>query len=271
MWAPLTHSRVRNLLYNPRYAGAFAYGKTEHKRFADGWVKSRKRPMEEWVSLILDAHEGYITWEQYLEHRRILRRNAQAYQKTERTGPPREGAALLQGLVFCGRCGRRMTLRYHDRRGRVVPDYVCQQARVMHGEPVCQFIPGGQLDDTISAIIEQAVSEQSVNITIAVQRELENREREADELRRQRVERVRHEAELARERYLCVNPRNRLVANSLERSWNESLQLLRQLEEEYERETDRKIETDDPAMRERIAWLLDHFSSIWKQPQIPNR
>ena len=232
-WVPLCHSRVCNILHNPRYAGAFAYGRTNQRQGIPGQPTCRKRPMEEWISLIIDAHDGYITWAQYQEHQQILRDNAQGHAKATRTSPPREGPALLQGLVICGRCGRRMSLRYHERKGRNTPDYVCQRARIEYNEPVCQVVPGANLDDQISAIIEQLISRKTIDITLAVQEELEARTEEADRLRRQRIERVRHEAESARERYLCVDPRNRLVASSLESTWNERLRELRALEQEY--------------------------------------
>ncbi|MCP4378724.1 MAG: recombinase family protein, partial [bacterium] len=202
---------------------------------ADGCQKTRKRPIDEWISCVLDAHPGYISWKRFLENQQLLRSNALAQGSDKQNGPPREGPALLQGLVLCGRCGRRMTLRYHERKGRRVPDYVCQRARIHYGEPVCQIIPGAAADDKIAAIVEEVVSRQSIDISLAVQAELDAREEEADRLRRQSVERARHETELARERYLCVDPRNRLVAQSLEQSWNEKLQLQRNAEDEYEK------------------------------------
>jgi len=268
-WGPLCHSRVCNILHNPRYAGAFAYGRTNQKQGIPGQPKCRKRPMEEWISLIVDAHEGYITWAQYKEHQQILRNNAPGHAKGTRTGPPREGPALLQGLVICGRCGRRMSLRYHERKGRNTPDYVCQRARVDYNAPVCQVVPGANLDDEIAAIIEQVVSRKTIDITLAVQEELDARSEEADRLRRQRLERARHEAELARERYLCVDPRNRLVANSLESTWNERLRELRTLEQDYE---DRPAaQSQDPQLRRRLFQLVNDFPKVWNDPKVEAR
>ena len=270
-WGILQHSRGCRILHNPRYAGAFTYGRSEHKRLPEGWQRTRKRPMEEWVSCIVDAHEGYIKWEQFLENQRILKNNALGHAKEERRGPPREGPALLQGLVICGRCGRHMTLRYHDRKGRRVPDYVCQRARIEYGEQLCQFVAGAGLDDTISAIIEEVVSQQSIDITLAVQAELDARTEEVARLRHQRIERSRHEVDIARERYMCVDPRNRLVAGSLEQDWNEKLRILRELEEEHERVECHQADLHDPAFRKQLIELVNDFPRIWNNPAISNR
>lgn len=270
-WQPLTHSRTCNVLHNPRYAGVFAYGRGEHKRLTDGWQKIRKRPMEEWISCVLDAHPGYISWEQFLENQQVLRKNALAQGSGKQDGPPREGPALLQGLVLCGRCGRRMTLRYHDRKGRRVPDYVCLRARIEHGEPVCQVVPGVAADDMIAAIVEEVVSRQSIDISLAVQAELDTREEEADRLRRQHVERARHETELARERYMCVDPRNRLVAQSLEQTWNEKLQLQREAEDQYETARQKKVDGRSEEVHQELEGLLENFPAVWNDPNVENR
>jgi DNA invertase Pin-like site-specific DNA recombinase len=268
-WVSLCHSRVCNVLHNPRYAGVFTYGRTEQKKDIDGKPNIKKRPMDAWISCVVDAHEGYITWPQFQDHQQILADNAQAHAKESRTGPPREGPALLQGLVLCGRCGRRMSLRYHDRKGRSTPDYVCQREKIEYAAPICQVIPGANLDDTIAEIIEDVVSRATVEISVAVQDEIDARTDEADRLWRQRLDRTRHEAELARERYMCVDPRNRLVADSLERTWNEKLREVRTLEQDYEER--RAPEPRDPELRERLGALVRDFPTVWNNPKVSAR
>jgi len=270
-WVPLIHSRVLRVLHNPRYAGTFFYGKREYKRLPTGWHGVRQRPMDEWVSCVMDCHEGYISWEQFLHNQRILASNALGHAKGERNGgPPREGPALLQGLVRCGVCGRHMTLRYHERKGRSVPDYVCQRARIEYNEPVCQSVPGANLDDTISALVQEVVSRQTIDITLLVQQEVNARAQEVETLRRKRLERARHEAEMARERYLYVDPRNRLVADSLERSWNEKLRFLHELEEQYEQSARQSIDANDSDLQRKLTELIKNFSRIWHEPSISN-
>ena len=104
-------------------------------------------PREEWTALIPQAHPGYITWEEFEENQRRLRENAHAIGGDRRRSPPREGPALLQGLALCGRCGDRMTVRYHRRHGTLWPTYVCQRRGIARGEPICQSVPGRGLDD----------------------------------------------------------------------------------------------------------------------------
>ena len=122
LWEALLHWRVLHVLHNPRYAGAFVFGRTRTRKRPDGTVEIKKLPREEWTVLLPDAHPGYISWEQFEANQKRLRGNAQAHGSDRRKSPPREGPALLQGLVVCGVCGRRMTVRYHTRKGRQYPE-----------------------------------------------------------------------------------------------------------------------------------------------------
>ena len=153
VWGPLNHNRALQVLHNPRYAGAFAYGRTTTRGFVDGVPVRRTLPIEQWHTLIKNAHEGYIGWEEYEGNRRILQENTPLMQTEEEKTPPREGPALLQGIAICGTCGRRMTVRYHLRNGNMIPDYVCQNRRIAYYEPVCQAIPGGTIDEAIGELL----------------------------------------------------------------------------------------------------------------------
>ena len=123
VWATLVHSRVLQVLHNPRYAGAFYYGRTRSCRSRDGRDSCKRLPPDQWHTLLPEAHAGYITWEQYQRNQRALRESAQARGRDRQQGPPGEGPALLQGLVLCGVCGQRMTVRYHIRKAGLVPSY----------------------------------------------------------------------------------------------------------------------------------------------------
>jgi hypothetical protein len=123
-WTPLQHSRVLNILHNPRYAGAFVYGRLRQRKNANGRLRVEKLPRSQWTSLIPEAHPGYINWETFELNQKLLAANAQARGAERAKGPAREGPALLQGLAVCGRCGRRMTVGYHLRGGVEVPEYV---------------------------------------------------------------------------------------------------------------------------------------------------
>jgi hypothetical protein len=132
VWGEIEHHDVLRVLHHPAYAGAYVYGRTRSTKTADGKVHIADVPRSEWFALVKDAHVGYITWEDYERNEAQLAVNSQAYAP-ERFSPPREGPALLQGIIICGKCGERMTVRYHQRRGqRIVPDYLC--ARHLHSK-----------------------------------------------------------------------------------------------------------------------------------------
>ena len=132
-WMPLQHWRVLRTLHNPRYAGAFAYGRGRERLNSNGKKTFDTLPREQWIALTRDAHPGYISWDTYETNQRLLLANATAHGPDRAAGPAREGSALLQGLAICGRCGRRMTVRYHARRGVEVPDYQCMNRCIQDG------------------------------------------------------------------------------------------------------------------------------------------
>ena len=202
VWAPLTHTRSLNILHNPRYAGVFVYGRTKSYRQADGRMGIRKLPIDQWHTVITDAHPGYITWEQYNDNLKTLLANAQAHGKDRRNHPPGNGPALLQGLIICGVCGQRMTLRYHSRNGKHVPDYLCQRHGIEYGKPICQNVPGGNIDKAIEQVLLELVKPVTLEIAITVQQEVQQRLKEADKLRFQKVQRVQYQADLAKDRFM---------------------------------------------------------------------
>jgi DNA invertase Pin-like site-specific DNA recombinase len=273
-WGELERHQVLRILRNPRYAGAYCFGRTRNRKKIEGrgtvctWL-----PREQWHTLILDAHPGYITWEEYEQNLRRLKENAQSCGVAHRQCPPREGPALLQGLVICGRCGGRMTVFYHFRGGELLPYYRClgrkDADRVFHGE--CQSIAGNSIDRAIGDLLMEAVNPLALEVTLAVQQELETRWKETDGLRRAQVDHARYEAELARRRFLRVDPDNRLVAASLESDWNAKLHVLAEAEQHYERQREQDAQISDPAQRQRILSLASDFPRLWRDPNTPQR
>lgn len=228
-------------------------------------------PRDQWDTLIPGVHVGYLSWEEYEQNQKRLHESAQAMGADRRRGPPREGPALLQGLVVCGRCGNRMTVRYHSRNGHLCPEYVCQREGIEHAEPVCQRVPGVGIDQAIGELLVEAINPVAVEVTLAVQRELQSRIAEADRLRHKQVERAQYEADLAQRRYLRVDPDNRLVADSLEADWDHKLRALTEAHEEYarRREQDARVLTDD--QRATILALASDFPRLWQDPTTPER
>jgi hypothetical protein len=270
-WMPLQHWRVLRTLHNPRYAGAFVYGRRRERLAANGKKTIQVLPREQWIALFPDTHPGYISWDQYETNQRLLLANATAHGEDRTAGPAREGTALLQGLAICGRCGRRMTVRYHTRGGAQVPDYQCQNRCIQDGTARCQAIPGAVVDHAVGALLLDTLTPHALEVALTVQAELDTRAAEADALRRQAVERARHRSDLARRRYLAVDPDNRLVADSLEADWNDALRALQTAHEDYERASAaaRIALTDE--VKQQISSLATDFPGLWSNPNTPQR
>ncbi|MGH9290558.1 MAG: recombinase family protein [Acidimicrobiales bacterium] len=269
-WMPLRHWRVLRTLHNPRYAGAFAYGRRRERKGPDGKTFHETLPREQWTALVHDAHPGYITWEQFETNQALLAANAQAHGTERAAGPAREGPALLQGLAVCGCCGRRMTVRYHQRRGVEVPDYQCVGESIQAGAPRCLNVPGAGVDGAIAQLLLDTVTPLALEVALTVQAELEARADQADALRQSHVQRARHRAELARRRYLAVDPDNRLVADSLEADWNDALRQLQAAQDDYERNAAAATALSDEH-KARIRALASDFPALWSDPATPQR
>jgi len=270
-WNELTHSRALRTLHNPRYAGAFVYGQRRTRKTPDGRTTTRQMPREEWTVLIPDAHPGYLTWEQFEHNQQLLASNAYAHGTDRAAGPAREGPALLQGLAVCGRCGRRMTIRYHQRRDTLVPDYRCANDNIQRNGPVCLNLPGHTIDRTIEQLLLQTVTPLALEVALTVQAELEARADQADQLRHSHVERAHQHAELARRRYLAVDPDNRLVADTLEADWNDTLRALQAAQDEYDRQTASAKAALDEKRKTQIRQLATDFPKLWTNPATPAR
>jgi DNA invertase Pin-like site-specific DNA recombinase len=271
VWADLDHSQVLRVLHNPFYAGAFAYGRSRTRPTPAGPVRSARLPREQWQVLILNHHAGYVDWETFEAHQQRLESNAAAHGQDRRHGPAREGPALLQGIVLCARCGRRMTVRYKTLEQGRVPHYVCQAEGIAHAQPICQSVPGAAVDAVVGEALLAHLTPLSLDVTLAVEQELQARADEADALRRQQVERARYEADLARRRYLRVDPDHRLVADSLEAEWNDKLRALDAAQRDYERYREADRRSLDEGQRARIRALAQDVPRLWQDPHTPMR
>jgi DNA invertase Pin-like site-specific DNA recombinase len=270
LWSELTHSRTLFVLHNPTYAGAFTFGRTRQRKLPDGSTINKHLPQAEWTTLIRDAHDGYLSWEQYEQNLQRLRDNAKSYGEERERGAPREGPALLQGLAICAICSGRMTVRYHQYGKQTRPTYVCQHMGIETGRPICQSISGAGLDQVVGKLLVEMVTPMTLELALQVQKELESRSAEHDTMRRQEVERARYESDLARRRYMQVDPDNRLVADSLEAEWNEKLRAHEQANERYQkRDADAAAITDK--QRASIISLAKDFPRLWNDPRTPDR
>jgi DNA invertase Pin-like site-specific DNA recombinase len=272
-WRRPNRQTLRNLLHHPIYAGAYTWG----RRPVDPRCKIPGRPAtgrkvappEQCMVLLKDRCPAYITWERYQAHRRRIADNQ---VRGSNPGPAREGPALLQGLLVCGRCGCRMTVQYdRSQTGRSAnrnrPRYVCSRHAVDYGQSLCQSLTGDVLDRFIArqvlAVLEPAALELSLSAAGDIQRQRATIDRQW----KQRLERARYDTDRARRQYQAVEPENRLVARELERQWEQKLLEQRRLEEQYDRfRQDQPVALTD-ADRGLIRSLSADIPKLWHAPQ----
>jgi len=273
VWCPLTLATVLTTLHNPRYAGTFCFGRTRTWSDPDGHWHCQRLPRDQWRFVKQNVHPGYLSWEDYEANQARLLANQQARGGGERKagGAAREGPALLQGLVLCGQCGRSMTLRYHQRGGRLTPNYVCAKAAVEEAQPVCQSIPGGGVDEAVGRLLIECVTPLALEVALKVQEELQARLEEADRLRQQHVQRAQYEADQARVRYMRVDPNNRLVADTLETQWNDKLRSLTQAKEECEKQRRLDAQRLTAEQKAKVLALASDFPKLWNDAKTPDR
>lgn len=266
----LTASTAIRTLRNPRYAGAYAYGRRLYGRTIDGKKTLRNRAENEWLACIPNSHPGYITWEQYQENLRLLESNAHGYD-IARASPPREGSALLQGRAICGRCGRHLRVRYRDTRGKLESWYICDRASDYQADENCQTLAGTPIDEAIAQLVVEKMTPAAVELAIEIRKEIEARYDEVDQLRLHAVERAHVETELAQRRFMMVDPSNRLVADTLEAEWNEKLRVLAKTRDDQERARREDQVTIDDAIRQRLVDMTTDFHCLWSDDSTSNR
>ena len=268
---PLTHDTVLDVLHNPAYAGAYVYGRSKTSTDLDGHVHSHLKPVSDWTVCIRDHHPGYLTWAQYERNQAVLSANAASRGEDRTAGPAREGSALLQGMVICGRCGRRMSVGYHTLADRTrVPAYHCQRASTRNARPACQAIAGTSIDAAISALICDTLTPLALQNALTVTAELAADARKADTVRAAHVQRAQNAADAAQRRYLAVDPANRLVADTLEAGWNTRLRELAQARDDYTRARDTDVALDEE-QQARVLALAGDFPALWNDPATPMR
>jgi DNA invertase Pin-like site-specific DNA recombinase len=270
IWALPSSGRILQMLRNPCYGGAFAYGKTAPRTvIEDGRARHQSRyrkPQKEWKVLLVDHHPGYISWEEYLENQRRLEANV-AWGDGESSGAAKAGTALLSGLLRCGRCGRKLQVVYGGNGGRV-PRYGCRGDRGNRGSGSCLTIGSLRVDravvHNVLAAIQPAGIEAALKVSECAQAENEEK-RQALELA---LERARYEANRARRQFDAVEPENRLVAGELEARWNHALEQVAALEARIAAMGERSTPLNEEQRTELMA-LGDDVRTVWEHPDAP--
>ena len=233
VWKPPVYNTVYHLLTNPIYAGAYAFGRTGSRTYLENGrkrvVRGIRRERNEWEVLILDHHDGYITWTEYERNQKMIADNVNRHGAAVR-GPIRKGEALLAGLLRCGHCGRNLHVTYPGKHGNTVR-YYCRGANINHGTELCISFGGLRVDRAVGEAVLRVLGPLGIDAALHA---IEERQRASREVLRQAelaLEAARFEEKRARRQYDAVDPDNRLVAGELERRWNERLEVVREREE----------------------------------------
>lgn len=265
-WHPLTSGRVLALFHNPIYAGTYVYGRTKTRRQSlpgeAPRIKGHTRRVrqDDWSIVLHDTHPGYITWAQFLHNQQQLDDN-RTWRADERRGAAREGAALLQGIVLCGHCGRRMSVRYQQ--DGKTPIYCCCQRHTQVAAQTCQTLGGAAIDEAVTQAFLAALQPAQLEISLAALAHLEARQQQIEQQWHLRIERAQYEADLARRRFLAVDPDHRLVARTLERDWNDRLADVQRLEQEFATYPRPTAALATPAQRQQILVLAQDLPAVW--------
>jgi DNA invertase Pin-like site-specific DNA recombinase len=270
IWAVPSSGRIRQMLKNPCYAGTFAYGKTAARtRIEEGRARQSSRyrkPQNEWKVLLIGHHPGYISWEEYLENQQRLEANVAMYEG-EGSGAAKMGAALLSGLLRCGRCGRKLQVVYSGTSGRV-PRYVCRGDRGDRESSRCLTVGSLRLDRAVArsvlAAIQPAGIEAAIKLAECAQVEDEEK-RKALELA---WERARYEEKRARRQFDAVEPENRLVASELEARWNGALAQVSEAEARLAAAGKEAVPLSERQKQE-LAALSEDLMALWNHPDAP--
>jgi DNA invertase Pin-like site-specific DNA recombinase len=272
-WGAPTYTAIHAVLTNPVYAGAYAYGKTRCERFVDdeGRVKTRMRrlPINEWAVFLPGHHPGFIDWQTFESIQARIDTNTRP-RPHQPGGAVREGAALLQGLAVCGRCGRRLRTHYRGRNS--TQGYHCAGKDVVSGRGVyCLNIGGLTIDRAVSDAFLDAVTPAAIDATLLSLQQLQGNHDAALDQWRLEVERVRYEAQRAERRYRNVEPENRLVARGLEADWEDRLRDLCQAEAELRRREQQQPRTLTLDQQHRVRTLGCDLRQVWTAPTTTDR
>lgn len=267
IWGSLNHERALRVLQNPCYAGVYVYGRYKyHKRLSgEGKIQSTTicLPMDAWPIMIKEHHEGYISWEDYLENQNIIAQNRTNQEENITPLAAREGMALLQGLLICGFCGRRLTVRYTGN-GGIYPVYQCNwKKREGLDCKSCFSLGATLLDQAVTQKILIAIEPVQIEMATKAFEELEERNNALEKQWLMKIERARYEAQLAQRRYEDVDSSNRLVASTLEKNWNDTLVALESIQSDYGEYQKKNVLSSLFLHKKNIMSLAQDLPRLW--------
>jgi DNA invertase Pin-like site-specific DNA recombinase len=268
VWRRPRYTTIYTMLTNPAYAGAYAYGRTEHSmQYEQGQPRrrSRRKPRQQWWALIRDTHEGYISWKEFEEIQHMMTNNAHL---GDRSGATKRGSALLAGLLRCRCCGRKLMVAYTGNEPFVLR-YVCRRSALDNGEPPCITFAGLSLDEAISREIMTVLEPAAIEATVLATEQEKLQQDEITSVLKRELEAAQYTARRAEKQYNTTDPDNRLVASELERRWNDALQKVQQIETRIEQAV--RCGQVAPATKEEFETLAGDLEAVWGHPETDAR
>lgn len=267
-WVTASYHAIHSVMTNPVYAGAYTYGKTKQECVIDetGQVKKRTKrlPQSQWAVLIHDHHKGFIDWKTYeMNQARIAKNTRPVPHKT--TGAVREGAALLQGLATCGKCGRRLKVYYQGKNSS--PGYYCAANNIVEGRAkYCMRVGGVKIDTVVADAFLNTITPAAMDAILLAEKNIKTEHDAALNQWRLHIERLQYEADRAERRFQAVEPENRLVARTLENQWETCLHQLQAAKNEFEQCQRQRPEALTPEQRDHIHTLSKDIKLVWQAP-----
>jgi DNA invertase Pin-like site-specific DNA recombinase len=264
-WKRPTIASLGSMVKNPAYAGAFVYGRTQSFRAEHtGKLRQRLRPPDQWRIVVRDRYPAYITWETFEKIRQMLRDNHAEYDRNKTRGVPRDGQALLHGIVYCGECGHKLCVQYKGG-----TQYLCNHLRQQHGEPVCQRLPAMPIDEQVVAWFFDALTPAAIDLSARTLAETDSRRHAILAAQRQQLQRLRYAASRAERQYQQVDPENRLIAAELERRWETALRELREAEARLTHDEQHTPVWAIPAdLLEMLSDIGPRMPELWNQQRL---
>jgi len=263
VWKPPRVSALLAVLKNPAYAGAFVYGRTRTTTGPRPTDKAFTRlGLEQWKIRVNDVYEAYISWETFEQIQSMLRDNYAEYDRNKTRGVPRPGAALLQGIVYCGACGHKLVVQYKGG-----TRYLCNYLRQQYRVPVCQYLSADAIDRAVVGTFWEALSEVELDAYAEALAAEQEQRATLDHAQQQHLTRLRYDAALAQRRFEQVDPANRLVAAELEQRWEAALRALKQAEEAYVQQQRQlsHLASIPPELQAQFRVVAQHLPHLWAQ------
>jgi DNA invertase Pin-like site-specific DNA recombinase len=258
LWRRPAYRSMYRMLTNPVYGGAYAYGKTEQLlRYENGEARHhcRRKPRHQWLALIPNAHEGYLSWEEFEQIQKAIKGN------TIGPGAVRNGPGMLAGLLRCRRCGRRLTVRYTGN-GHDILRYTCNRGWLDNGEARCIAFGGIAVDEAIGTEVLKAVQPAAVVAAVQASEEESRRQDEVLDALRRDLEAAQYSAQRAQRQFDAADPENRLVVDELECRWNQALERVREIELRITAHTSGNAASDRPSQQE-FEELAKNLEAVW--------